>query len=79
MSPNRTIASRSLARFASDTGASGSRSSGPALPSSATAAFTGDVGACPGYDPCRPDAVECPATLALTGLCPGAGVAPGFM
>lgn len=34
----------------------------------------GDVGPCPGWDPCRPMAASCPASLRLTGLCPGRSV-----
>jgi hypothetical protein len=41
----------------------------PAAPASIT--VSAEVGACPGFDPCFPAAVECPAKLELRGLCPG--------
>ena len=31
----------------------------------------GEVLACPGQDPCRPGAVQCPAAVEVSGLCPG--------
>lgn len=44
----------------------------PAPPEVAT--FTGEVGACAGWDPCRPAAVTCPAAVQVRGLCPGVRV-----
>jgi hypothetical protein len=41
----------------------------PAAP--ATATWRGEVGPCPGWDPCAPGAASCPASLELSGLCPG--------
>ena len=44
----------------------------PEAPASAT--VTSDVLACPGWDPCAPDATACSAGVVLRGLCPGQSV-----
>jgi len=41
----------------------------PAAPE--VAAFAGEVGPCPGYDPCAPASVRCAAAVEARGLCPG--------
>jgi len=41
----------------------------PAPPAVVT--VSGEVASCPGWDPCAPAAVTCPASLDLHGLCPG--------
>ena len=41
----------------------------PASPSTTT--WTSEVAPCPGWDPCKPAAAACPATVELRGLCPG--------
>ncbi len=40
----------------------------------ATATIMGDVLACPGWDPCAPQAMACPASVVLRALCPGRSV-----
>ncbi len=47
---------------------------GAAPDAAASATITGDVLACPGWDPCSPVATVCPAAVELRGLCPGQSV-----
>ena len=66
---------RGMGRLVAEVSASAGDSScgtAPAAPS--TMIVSGDVLACPGWDPCVPAALSCPATVEVKGICPGQGL-----
>jgi hypothetical protein len=65
-------ATRGMGRLLAEVSAMpGEPACGVAPPPPASLIVRGDVAPCPGWDPCQPGAVACPAAVTVTGLCPG--------